>query len=621
MAQPFEELPDGYAQRLNRDEVSSGSFAVNLRFRESIRQQEVGASTLVVTTPDGSRVPVRYDASPPNLVGGVTLRSAIERMGLSEGSRLTVRFLASDSIAISGNDEPVAPTSHVAVLPTLAKGPMTDATNTILYGPPGTGKTYETAGRAVRLCDGKLPGDGSREAILVRYEELRIQGRIHFVTFHQSYGYEEFVEGLRPVQGTAGQVTYEVLPGAFRRACESANLRRHVTPGLTGKPLKDRSFFKMSLGESWSEQGVQVFRYCLDNDCVLLGWGQDVDFTGCDDLEAIRTKLEADAPSAEKKDSQVRFVHRFKQELRVGDIIIVSNGNRSFRGVAEVAGEYEFIEDAPFHQSRRVRWLAVFEAGRPTSEISPKDFTMRSLHRLGDINYDALGLILAEGREGDSTPKPHVLVIDEINRANISKVFGELITLLEPDKRQGAANPITLKLAYSGKDFSVPKNLHVLGTMNTADRSIAVLDTALRRRFDFEELMPNPNELKRLAVKDTDIDLARLLTALNERVESIYDRDHTIGHAFFMSVTDLPSLDRVFRRKVLPLLQEYFYERWSDVRSVLNDRGEGDFIRRRTLPQVVRESDDAYPDEPRVAYYVNEQLFPVAAYRRIYGAG
>lgn len=503
--------------------------------------------------------------------------------------------------------------------PSTTNSPV-DATNTILYGPPGTGKTYATAGRAVMLCDGAVPGDGSRQAILARYEELRIQGRIHFVTFHQSYGYEEFVEGLRPIQGPSGQVTYEVQPGAFRRACESANLRQHVSPGLTGKPLSDRLFYKMSLGQSWSEQGVEVFRYCVQNDCVLLGWGEDVDFSGCNDKTAIRDKLNTDAPSIEKMATQVQFANRFKHELRTGDIIIVSNGNRSFRGVAEVIGEYEFVEDAPFHQSRPVRWLAVFEAGRPSSDINPKDFTMTSLHRLGGINHDALERILSEEKGDDETPKPHVLIIDEINRANISKVFGELITLLEPDKRHGAENPITLKLAYSGKDFSVPNNLHLLGTMNTADRSIAVLDTALRRRFDFEELMPDPSELKKVNIEEADIDLELLLKALNERVEALYDREHTVGHAFFMGVKNLNDLERVFRRKVLPLLQEYFYERGSDVRRVLNDLEEGDFIQRRALPQVAADGDDAYADEPRVAYSVNPTPFPPRAYQRIYNA-
>ena len=617
MAQPFEELPDGYAQRLNRDEVSSGSFAVNLRFRESIRQQEVGASTLVVTTPDGSRVPVRYDASPPNLIGGVALRSAIERMGLREGSRLTVRFLASDSIAISGNDEPVAPTSHVAVQPTLAKDPMTEATNTILYGPPGTGKTYETARRAVLLCDGQAPE--SRVELMARYEQLRAEQRITFITFHQSYGYEEFVEGLRPRMDTnSRQVVYDVVPGAFRRACDSARLLQLVKPGLGGKPLHDRTIWKMGLGVMGSPEGAKVFQYCIENNCVLLGWGKDVDFTDCGDANAIREKLVADEPNINKLESQVSYVQAFKNELAAGDIVVVAKGNSQFRAIGEVIGEYEFAEDAPFHQKRSVKWLAVYEAGRPVEELYAKQFTLPALYKLHppSINLDNLQKLVST--KGDSTSRPHVFVVDEINRANISKVFGELITLLEPDKREGSPNALSVKLPYSGDDFSIPANLHVVGTMNTADRSIALLDTALRRRFDFEELMPDPGTLKGRVVEG--VDLASLLTSLNERIELIYDRDHTIGHAFFLGVTTLPELDLAFRRKVLPLLQEYFYENWSKVRRVLNDLGDGDFVRRVKLAPLAPDDEDDYVDEPRTVYSVNKSVFPPAAYKRIYGA-
>ncbi len=453
---------------------------------------------------------------------------------------------------------------------------------------------------------------------MLRYEELRKEGRVTFITFHQSYGYEEFVEGLRPHVNATGQVAYSVIPGVFRRACDSARLHQLVKPGLVGKPLRQRTICKMSLGANGRDEGVKVFQYGLENQCVLLGYGDDMDFSDCADEAAIREYLGKEAPEIKKLDSHVWFVNFFKNELKIGDIIVVSSGSKSFRGIAEITGEYEFVEDAPFHQMRPVKWLAVFEPGKPVGDIFNKDFSMQTLYKLNPsgLKYDNLEKLLSAAVDEPST-KPHVLIIDEINRANISKVFGELITLLEPDKREGSLNAITVKLPYSGEDFTVPANLHVIGTMNTADRSIALLDTALRRRFDFEELVPDPSVLRGRQVDG--VDLEQLLKGLNERIEVLFDRDHRIGHAFFIGVQNHEDLDSVFRRKVLPLLQEYFYENWSNVRRVLNDYGDGDFITRQSRAALPADGEESYPDEPRIVYGVNKVLFPIPAYKRIYG--
>jgi 5-methylcytosine-specific restriction protein B len=200
-------------------------------------------------------------------------------------------------------------------------------------------------------------------------------------------------------------------------------------------------------------------------------------------------------------------------DLKLGDLVVIPSGNSSFRAIAEVTGDYEFVEDAPFHQMRAVKWLAVFETVKDVGEILEKKFTMRTLYKLGAsaLKFDQLEALLSAATQ-EPAIQPHVVIIDEINRANISKVFGELITLLEPDKREGETNAITLKLPYSGEDFTVPANLHVIGTMNTADRSIALLDTALRRRFDFQELEPDPFILSETAVPG--VNLVKLLAAL-----------------------------------------------------------------------------------------------------------
>ena len=268
--------------------------------------------------------------------------------------------------------------------------------NTILYGPPGTGKTYAIAGRCVEICEGE-PEKGDNQ---LRYQKLREKGRVEFVTFHQSYGYEEFVEGLRPEPKDGGGFKLAPTPGILKRIAEHARERPRLA---------------------------------------------------------------------------------------------------------------------------------------------------------------------------------HVLVIDEINRANVSKVFGELITLLEEDKREGRENAVAVWLPHSEKYFTLPANLYVLGTMNTADRSIALLDTALRRRFRFEEMIPDPKKLGKV----DGIDLRRVLEAINERLEWLLDRDHRIGHAWFMGAKSRADVDEIMTHKIVPLVAEYFYDDWEKVRSVLG--GSDHFVKRNEL--------------------------------------
>ncbi|EOH2390167.1 McrB family protein, partial [Campylobacter jejuni] len=161
-------------------------------------------------------------------------------------------------------------------------------------------------------------------------------------------------------------------------------------------------------------------------------------------------------------------------------------------------------------------------------------------------------------------------VIDEINRGNVSKIFGELITLIEPSKRIGEKEELKVKLPYSGEEFGVPKNVYIIGTMNTADRSITSLDTALRRRFEFIEMMP---DVSKLSMDCEGINLQELLKAINTRIEYLLDREKTIGHAFFISVENLESLKKVFKNRIIPLLQEYFYNDYALIDAVLNKNG------------------------------------------------
>jgi 5-methylcytosine-specific restriction protein B len=412
--------------------------------------------------------------------------------------------------------------------------------NLILFGPPGTGKTYCTAAEAVRLCGEEVPED--RDDLMAVYQGLLAAGRIEFVTFHQSMAYEEFVEGRQPMTGaddgedtsTAG-FRLETVPGIFRRIA-----RRAETNGGKGSfeiettvsDALSETTQSITLPRGHPEKLYKIGEFPPVQSGSYRQFAQDV-----------ASQLANDFPAGFK-------LAQFKQAL-IDEA--ASNGS------PEPEGGWENHNMANWMSHPSQAWLVPVEdsgeSGDPNSMSAPRHF---------------------------------VLIIDEINRANISKVFGELITLLEPDKRLGQPNQLTVRLPYSGDEFGVPSNLHIVGTMNTADRSIALLDTALRRRFTFREIMPNPAVLKEAAAR-TGIDLPTLLTIINERIEYLYDRDHQIGHAYFIGCDTRADVDEVMRHKVIPLLAEYFFEDWGKIAAVLGDLDthdgpiEGGFLNRSVL--------------------------------------
>ena len=240
----------------------------------------------------------------------------------------------------------------------------------------------------------------------------------------------------------------------------------------------------------------------------------------------------------------------------------------------------------------------------------------------GQINYLVKPGIFKEicKKAAENAGQNYVLIIDEINRGNISKIFGELITLIEESKRAGNEEALTVTLPYLKELFSVPKNLYIIGTMNTADRSLALMDTALRRRFDFVEMMPNPKLLEGVEVEGVNIE--RMLTTMNKRITVLYDREHTLGHAFFMPLIEEPTiknLANIFKNKIIPLLQEYFFEDWEKIRKVL-----GDDKTKTKIPFIVKEDlkdlfEDEFDDESSILYTLNEKALTNAeSYRNIY---
>lgn len=428
----------------------------------------------------------------------------------------TFEFL--DRVATeSGVDKRVG-SSGIAAEPSRHRhSGTTGPLNTILYGPPGTGKTYRTISRAVEICDGSAPRG---EKLRTRYDELVVEGRIAFVTFHQSYGYEEFVEGIRPAVKD-GHVVYRVEDGILKRLAESARARLRDDQDALAKASFDALWLKL----------------------VEHAQGKHV-----------RTRSSGS---------------EYSLTANPDSVVLDPVGGGHTRS----------------YSRQRVETLWASGLRKGPEETTPAEVALSMERKHGSfmwIIYKELWELAQAAQDGPiaSVQDAVVLVIDEINRANISKVMGELITLLEEDKRQSAANELGVTLPYSRKRFTLPANLHILGTMNTADRSIALLDTALRRRFEFVELAPEAVLLGD-ARERTGVDLPRVLTTINERLEYLVDRDHLIGHAWLMQAKDRPEVDAIVRRKVIPLIAEYFYDDWNKVRAVLG--GTDDFVERAKL--------------------------------------
>ncbi len=391
--------------------------------------------------------------------------------------------------------------------------------NQILYGPPGTGKTYHTIDKALEILGENLE---SRDEKKAKFDEYVRKGQIVFTTFHQSYGYEEFVEGIKPIidnDENSQEVKYDVKDGIFKELCEKA----------------------------------------LDNYKVSLLTQEE--FVKSEDLE---NKIEI---FLDELVDQQKFIEK-----------IQSGGFK----LEEYNEKYRIITDdtnANLYLNLEIFKTLLENKDKIINGRSIKQILNNKHRRQIDSYYFQLVKLFKEREQDykvDNNPsekpelKPYIIIIDEINRGNVSKIFGELITLIEPSKRIGVEEELKVTLPYSGEKFGVPKNVYIIGTMNTADRSITSLDTALRRRFEFIEMMP---DVSKLSMDCEGINLQELLKAINTRIEYLLDREKTIGHAFFVSVENLEDLKKVFQNKIIPLLQEYFYNDYALIDAVLNKNG------------------------------------------------
>jgi 5-methylcytosine-specific restriction enzyme B len=611
--------------------------------------------------------------------------------------------------------------------------------NLILYGPPGTGKTYLTIVEALKILDPEFlqENETDRSALKSRFDALVVAGHIRFVTFHQSFSYEDFVEGLRAESTDDGRLEYPVVDGVFKSLCEaaSAKLTQQAEAPID---LHGRKIWKMSLGNSLGSDAY-IFDDCIENNYALHGYGNTINFVDCKDRNQIYNRFIESGEEVTKESYAVSAVSTFVLKMKPGDLLVVTEGNSKFRAIGEVTGDYKVIEREDgdnYCQCRDVKWLRVYKPSLPISQLMHNQFSQMTLYELrdGSINMDALSELLHQqtgtgqvskasaftvgesfGRgyiikkvskdivelekpNGNTLPlemsllntladnvlsgqitiddirknevftkipdsklEPYivngyenilalliekvvaqrsssvpsniqqprqakVLIIDEINRGNISRIFGELITLIEPSKRAGSDEALEVVLPYSKKPFTVPSNLYLIGTMNTADRSLAGMDIALRRRFTFKEIPPMPELLDEIIIQGVNI--GSILRQMNERIEVLLDRDHCLGHAYFIGLKDSGSLEDlalIFRQQIFPLLEEYFFEDWERISLVLNDKRKVDelkFIQEvKTDLSVLFDIDTANNlQESNRRWRINEKAFEnIESYRGILG--
>lgn len=434
--------------------------------------------------------------------------------------------------------------------------------NIVLYGAPGTGKTYDVPELAVRLCDPAfMATDPSREEIVSRYNQLKTEKRIAFTTFHQSLDYEDWIEGLRPVVNENSQVTYEIESGIFKKLCEEAE--RPVVKDKQVGIADNAVVWKVSLQGTGDND---VRRECMENNHIRIGW----DGYG----PVISDETDWSVYNGEGK----QILDAYINKMKIGDIVMSCYSSQTIDAIGVVAGEYEFEDKFPnYKRVRRVNWLVKNINENIVEMNDGKTMVESSVYRLNSITLNDVKSILEKydtSSKMEENDKAYVMVIDELNRGNVSKVFGELITLLEADKRKGRINAESVVLPYSKKAFHIPNNVYLIATMNTADRSLGSLDYAIRRRFAFiaekpfgldvegfdEDLF---EKVSRLFVKNFDEykesgwDQTMKLEPADTLSDEYKPEDVWIGHSYFLMQDEEDNTSNRLLYEIIPLLEEY----------------------------------------------------------------
>lgn len=432
--------------------------------------------------------------------------------------------------------------------------------NIILQGAPGTGKTYRIPELVVRLCEPEFDANNAtREDLMSVYNRLKEEKRVMFTTFHQSMDYEDWLEGLRPVLEN-DQITYKIESGIFKNLCTEAE--RPLSAKKDVNISDEAIVWKVSL----SGTGDNPIRSdCMKNGYIRIGW----DGYG----ENITEETDWSIHNGEGK----TILNAFINTMKIGDIVMSCYSSRTIDAIGIVTGEYEWNDNLEHYKRiRKVKWLVKGINEDIVKLNDGKTMTLGTVYRLNAITLDKVKSLL-DKHEASKTlienNKPYVIIIDEFNRGNVSKIFGELITLLEPDKRKGMKNAESVLLPYSKKEFYIPSNVFLIATMNTADRSLDSIDYAIRRRFAFITVKPQEiednnfnkelfREVSSLFIKNYDEyaengfdDTIKLLPA--ETLSDEYKpEDVWIGHSYFIMEEEYALQDRLLF-EIIPLLEEY----------------------------------------------------------------
>lgn len=434
--------------------------------------------------------------------------------------------------------------------------------NQILFGPPGTGKTYNSINKALTIINRTKFDElnwNSRKTIKELFDAEIASGRIIFTTFHQSMSYEDFIEGIKPLEPLDdGKVRYKIIDGIFKKACAIAGYYCYKLFKSSDKQLSAYTFddlynsFIQDIENKLEKKQHPIFETIRGREVIVRRINSN------NSIIASAKDSVAKDPAPLTKENIQKLYDEFKSIDEIKDLSQVQETVQVIPRITEFYAVFKGLKE--FEKSFKPDADMIIES----KEVESIDYEEIQKQFNEGVYKNAIKKI------GRNAP-PVVLIIDEINRGNVSQIFGELITLIEDDKRLGNQEAIEATLTYSKQKFGVPPNLFLIGTMNTADRSVEALDAALRRRFNFEEIGPS-YVLSELEYEFAGISVAKILKTINKRIEKLLDGDHAIGHSYFILrafETPLQRLQTAFYKNIIPLLQEYFFGDYGKIGLVL----------------------------------------------------